>query len=1250
MNILEGCWPNFAEQITLSRRVTFYEEQERGKKTIKAVIKGQNILSLLGDKGHQLSNICSSNSTLSLFDSEKSTYSVIPQIVLKDGSTRNISKQDTSEYEQLKDTPKKLVRWLLQHNYPLKYIVSKSVIGFASLEQEGSQPKQKAGLMECQAHAKRVTEEWRKRIQEENINPEESEKEGALLKKEFAVESSKEYEILASKYERDRDGDKFALARLYFIMCQITEGRLKEALESLEELRERCEDEGLDITGVYIFLLVAYGEQDKAYQLVCSMANRVKDYNGCLPFLEAAARCNLLNANLYTVLAEELNHIRVTDREYRVRIYTYGFLQLYPANKSEAEKCYEKATKVNSDDPLPYLAKYSCLDKENDTQECTRLLRHLIDLQTTPEVALTLAIDKEKLSNAMEEIIPLFKDLIKLQVAYYTENNPSTTDAVKQLRQLFEKAQKQLQQMTSIDGDELEWINQFLRKRKISKLCWDLAESSYLTNQVKDACICIDMSKQLDPEWDDRKKQLSGNRSARLYDTLQGQLETTSTSQDDIRMTLANCLGYDKVARIVEEYLDGQEIDHISTTALSILGSTEQETKFHSSKIASFPPYQSSSSYPPFTYSTTIYSQNSVNVNNLAERETKESFYSKLQRTTKPEFPLYSSSNKVHPLSSSSSSNTLSLSTFTTSSQSDVDMKESHENETEISKEDIEKQLKANGYSLSKINQSVKSESGTTRPPALIFFSNLGQLHVVKYLIGEKADPDVKDEYQATALMYAAAKGYEKIMACLIKARANLNLRDSQGNTAVMRAVMHWKEKSVQILTDVTANLRRQYPKDQHSKKEKPVSLALFNIDMTNQKSKIAQLVNNAKADLEIENFKGRRALHLAVIGQRVQHVTLSDISILKLLIEKGADIEAKDESGCTPLALAVSSGNVEAVELLIEKGANKEAKDRAGRTPLMLAATDQRIEAMMLLIGNGADIEAIDQLGRTPLMLASTDLRIKAMMLLIKKGTNKEAKDKEGRTALALAASNGEVGAMKNLIDSGADIEAKDDSGRTPFSLATSNGEIAAMEILISKGANINTKDKSGKTPLMYAVHKGAKKALALLINAKANLDLQDNQGNTALMIASTVGDPDAVEQLVKAGANQSIINNQRKSAWQLATSITKGYLRNVVEDIEEGMTERLKRLQERLKVTLSEDNKQVKSGVKGNAVEPLMKPLLKDNKQVKSRVRGNAVKPLTEPLLEDDEQVKSKAELTSVHYDRRLPKPLESGSCTIL
>lgn len=108
-----------------------------------------------------------------------------------------------------------------------------------------------------------------------------------------------------------------------------------------------------------------------------------------------------------------------------------------------------------------------------------------------------------------------------------------------------------------------------------------------------------------------------------------------------------------------------------------------------------------------------------------------------------------------------------------------------------------------------------------------------------------------------------------------------------------------------------------------------------------------------------------------------------------RLLINAGADINARDRIGMTPLLLTCgkfSSGNKELAELLINKGANINARDLVGFTPLILSVTGGVSGIAELLIAKGADLLAATKTGKNALSIAEMTGNTKVAELIRQK------------------------------------------------------------------------------------------------------------------------------------------------------------------------------------------------------------------------------------------------------------------------
>ncbi|KAK0613312.1 ankyrin repeat-containing domain protein [Immersiella caudata] len=281
-----------------------------------------------------------------------------------------------------------------------------------------------------------------------------------------------------------------------------------------------------------------------------------------------------------------------------------------------------------------------------------------------------------------------------------------------------------------------------------------------------------------------------------------------------------------------------------------------------------------------------------------------------------------------------------------------------------------------------------------------------------------------------------------------------------------------------------------------------------------------------------------------------------SNRAMVHELLKHGADIEATDGHGDTPLVLAVratvrwpSVCECGAIEELLSHGANTEpVVDEVGRTLLGVAVLSGIYPVVELLLSHGANTEAVDQEGRTPLSLAVQHGIYPIVELLLSHGANTEAVDREGRTPLSLAVLTwGPVKMVESLLAHGANTEAVDREGRTPLSLAVQHGIYPVVELLLSHGANTEAVDQEGRTPLSLAVQHGIYPVVELLLSHGANTEAVDQEGRTPLSIAVltllshtilTWGPVKMVESLLAHGANVETADNEGRTPLSLAAS----------------------------------------------------------------------------------------------------------------
>ncbi|KAL5331220.1 hypothetical protein ACEPPN_000749 [Leptodophora sp. 'Broadleaf-Isolate-01'] len=252
--------------------------------------------------------------------------------------------------------------------------------------------------------------------------------------------------------------------------------------------------------------------------------------------------------------------------------------------------------------------------------------------------------------------------------------------------------------------------------------------------------------------------------------------------------------------------------------------------------------------------------------------------------------------------------------------------------------------------------------------------------------------------------------------------------------------------------------------------------------------------------------------------------------AVVRLLLEKGADVESKSNSSQTPLSWAAARGEEAVVRLLLRKGADVESKCDFGQTPLSRAAENGQEAVVRLLLEKGADAEAKSNSSRTPLSYAAVHGQEAIVRLLLEKGANVESKCSFGQTPLSRAAENGQEAVVRLLLEKGADVESKSNSNRTPLSWAAQNGQEAVVRLLLEKGADVESKCDSSQTPLMWAAARGEEAVVRLLLEKGANVDSKSDSGRTPLSYAAVHGQEAVVRLLLEKGADvESKCNSSR-------------------------------------------------------------------------------------------------------------------------
>lgn len=242
----------------------------------------------------------------------------------------------------------------------------------------------------------------------------------------------------------------------------------------------------------------------------------------------------------------------------------------------------------------------------------------------------------------------------------------------------------------------------------------------------------------------------------------------------------------------------------------------------------------------------------------------------------------------------------------------------------------------------------------------------------------------------------------------------------------------------------------------------------------------IHEMLNSGERVDARNSVHGLTALHYAAQLSK-------DVEVAKLLLDEGADVNARDNYGSTPLHYA--NRNSEVAEILVERGADVRARNNGDSTPLHRAVYTDNEDVVRLLLKEEVDVNARDDDDETPLHNIKESTTI--VGLLLREGADVNARDWFGNTPLHEAVRRNNPDVVFVLIHSGADVNARDDSGDTPLHEAVGvfykSPEIT--KILIDNGADIHAVDDNGYTPLKVASFFGNIEAIELLL-IDQNLD----------------------------------------------------------------------------------------------------------------------------------------------------------------
>jgi ankyrin repeat protein len=450
-------------------------------------------------------------------------------------------------------------------------------------------------------------------------------------------------------------------------------------------------------------------------------------------------------------------------------------------------------------------------------------------------------------------------------------------------------------------------------------------------------------------------------------------------------------------------------------------------------------------------------------------------------------------------------------------------------------------------------------------------------VEVAERLLGRGANINAHDRSGRTALMFAARQHHERLVQMLLKHGADVHLRDRMGRTALTWAASPGSaDEVVRVLREhgATVGLLDAIQMEDHA---------------------TVQTLLAGKVDVTERGRNGETALMLA--AER------GDLALVSALLAKGATPNSREPDGLTALILAFAgrvgrsqvgtafmSGNAEdparlgTVDALLKAGAQVNARDAAGRTPLLWALMVSTPVVVRHLLDAGADVNGADREGHTPMMAflqpVMADVLNRDVMShvledfgiphnmpwnvdkeltgwLVARGTKVNAQDQNGNTVLhqIVQQTHMDPAQLNLLLEHGADANPRNRKGQTALmccGLSNAHNEVVAQtaERLLERGADAFARDRFGATALSYALSNNCRPLVELLrskglqtglidavllrdaqtvraqLQAGANANVQTPDEETLLTFAALKGDSDIVRALLAHGANANAGN----------------------------------------------------------------------------------------------------------------------------
>ncbi|KAK7094483.1 hypothetical protein V1264_006040 [Littorina saxatilis] len=374
----------------------------------------------------------------------------------------------------------------------------------------------------------------------------------------------------------------------------------------------------------------------------------------------------------------------------------------------------------------------------------------------------------------------------------------------------------------------------------------------------------------------------------------------------------------------------------------------------------------------------------------------------------------------------------------------------------------------------------------------------------------KKKSNKVTDRGNAVFNLFTAIRGGNDVtVKALLCYRSSVHDKDDEGRTGLLVACKEGQGNIADLLIDLGADVNVSVTSGWEGRQT-----PLFCACHTGLIRTVGLLLKHNAVIDAINKWK-QTALHRAC--QCKSPTASADIN--RLLLDAGADVNAQDMLGRTPLHFAAWDGNTETLRRLIHHEADLNATDNEGRTPLHCVYTASKPGIITQLVEAGAET------GRVHQAVVRGD--VDALMTLLQQGADVNQHDTSmGCSPLHAASLMGRTDIVTWLTQHGAKVNAVDDMKRTPLHIACDAGQTLVARQLIDEGADVNARDKSKSTPLHGAADKGNIEIVVCLLEHGAQVDATADYDITPLHTAYGNGHTETAQRLLQHGADVNAVS----------------------------------------------------------------------------------------------------------------------------